>query len=647
MRLLRCCFLLVCCGVSAIASAQREDWLPITEQDQKIDQVPGNPGASAIQLYHANYIDENAQTEFEYHRIKVLNEQGKSAADVEIQTLPGVSIRDLKARTIHPDGSIVEFTGRVFDNTVYKGQGIKWSYRALAIPDVTVGSIIEYKFKSDWSASERMSSAQWIVQHRLYTVRQSFTFKGNEHILGRINWIVMNLKDQMPSVRGNVVEMEVYDVPAFESEAHMPPTENYMSAVRFFYSEFDFKTGDKFWEEIGKRRYRWVEDFIGNHKEAREAAAQAIGNETDPEKKLRKLYARAQQIRNLSYEPRLSEKELKKEKIKEPENVSDVLKRGYAYQNGITETLVAMARSAGFTASIVRVSDRSHRFFSKDYPSESQLPIELADVKIGDNDVYLQPGAKFCPYGSLRWMNSTVPALKLDKNGGTFITLPPATPDKSLTRRIASLQLDGEGNAKGEVTVYFTGQAALQRRIDAINSDEAGRRKDLEDELRTWLPSGAIVKVESVDGWEAPEEPLMARFEVELPAYGSVVGKRLIVPSMLFLTKQNDALKHADRKYPVYFPYGFREWDDVNVTLPPGISVESLPQAQEVQTPFSSYRTLIQSDGVRVRAQRALAMGGFIFLVSDYPTVKDFFSKVQAGDEQQSVLQKGGVHAQK
>jgi len=53
MRLLRCCLLIACCGVSTLVFGQKEDWLPVTKQDQKIKEVPGNLGASAIQERYA------------------------------------------------------------------------------------------------------------------------------------------------------------------------------------------------------------------------------------------------------------------------------------------------------------------------------------------------------------------------------------------------------------------------------------------------------------------------------------------------------------------------------------------------------------------------------------------------------------------
>jgi hypothetical protein len=104
--------------------AQKEDWLSITPQDLAIKQVPGSPGADAIQLYYADYINDQEQTEFFYHRIKILNEKGNRHADVEIVVPSDGSISGLKARTIHPDGKITDFSGKPFQKTIIKGRGI-------------------------------------------------------------------------------------------------------------------------------------------------------------------------------------------------------------------------------------------------------------------------------------------------------------------------------------------------------------------------------------------------------------------------------------------------------------------------------------------------------------------------------------------
>src|SRR2546423_5568088 len=325
MRWLRRCVLIFCLAAGALAMDQKEDWLPITPQDLQVKEVPGNPGASAIQLYYANFINDSTLSEFVYHRIKVLTEKGKSWADVEIPFAKDIyDIKDLKARTIRPDGSIVEFTGKPFEKTIIKGQGIKLLVKAFTLPEVRVGSIIEYKYRTVYDRS--LTSDNWIVQHDLFTVRESFTFKPYEGALAgadfeagsRLAWVALHLsKSNEIKRKGNNAELEMQNVPAFESEGLMPPQNNYKTSVHFFYLAPDISSADKYWESVGKRWNESIEHFIGNHKEARDAAIQVIGDETDPEKKLRKLYARAQQIRNLSYERERSAEELKKEKIKD------------------------------------------------------------------------------------------------------------------------------------------------------------------------------------------------------------------------------------------------------------------------------------------------------------------------------------------
>jgi hypothetical protein len=262
----------------------------------------------------------------------------------------------------------------------------------------------------------------------------------------------------------------------------------------------------------------------------------------------------------------------------------------------------------------------------------------VALVKLNGKDIYLQPGVRFCPYGLMRWSNTSTDALMFDKKGGTFVTVPPLTNERSLTHRVATMELTDEGSLKGELVVEFQGEEALEHRLDALDSDEAGRKKDLEDEVKSWLPGGASVKMTSVQGWEAPEEPLVAKFNVQVAGYASSVGKRLLLPSLLFQPQQKDAFTHAERKYPVYFPYAFTERDRVVIKLPAGYTPESVPPKQDVGIGYARYQSVSVSDGKQLVSERALGFNAIFVQLSGYAELKDFMSKIQAGDEQQVVL---------
>jgi len=633
------------------AMAQKEDWLPITQQDLG-KQVPGNPGADAVQLYYADYINDQEQTEFFYRRIKILNEKGNRHADVEIVIPPECSLSGLKARTIHPDGKIIEFTGKPFQKTIIKSRGIKVLAKTFTMPDVTVGSIIEYKYKVD--APGIFLDNSWTLQHELYTVKESFRMKplsgglegfpNGYQVAALSSHLPNNIKAQQ---KGGGYELELENMAAFEAEGYMPPEEDFKPQMRFFYVGTTTSSAERFWQEAGRSWNGEVEHFIGSHKEVAQAAAQAIGSETDPEQKLRKLYARAQEIRNLSYERERSEQEQKKENLKANQNVADVLARGMGFRNDITRVFVALARAAGFDSSIVRVSDRKNKFFDKGLLSKRQLETEIATASVGGKDIYLDPGTRFCPFGSLRWIRTSAAGLKLDKNGGTFVTAPSAAYDKATIRRTADLAMDGDGNLKGTIAVKYEGGEGLEHRLDEMDADEAGKKKDLEDELKTWLPNGANVKLANVDGWESSDGPLTASFNIEIPSYASSAGKRLLVPSYLFQARQMDAFKHAERKFPVYFPYAFTESDKVNIKIPDGYRIETVPQVQTATIGFAAYQNLVQSDGKQLVTQRLLQVNGIFFKLDQYPDVRDFFGKVRAGDEQQAVLTGGSTNAQK
>lgn len=652
MRCLRYLTIAVCLLGTGAAFAQKEDWLPITPQDQQIKDVPGDAGASAIQLYYADYIDDNQQTEFYYHRIKILKSEGNQYADVEIEVPPGTSFSGLKARTIHPDGSIVDFTGKPFEKTLVKARGFKIVARTFTMPEVTPGSIIEYKYKINWPYI--LGENFWTIQHKLYTVRESFGMKPYDGLLeGFPNGFQVSViyarmpKDLKPQRKGPGFEMSVENMPAFQAEGYMPPEDDYKPQVRFFYVGRNASTTEKFWQDVGRSLHDEIEHYIGNRKEVTQAASDAIGAETDPDKKLRALYARAQQIRNLSYERERTQVEQKKEKLKDVGNAGEVLARGYGYRNDVTRLFVAMARAAGFDANVLPVSNRKERFFDRGMLSQRQLDAEIALVNSDGKQYYLDPGTKFCPFGLLRWFYTSSTALKLDKKDSAFIIVPPAMQDKAVVRRTAQMKLDSDGSLKGKVTLQFTGEDALEYRLDALDTDDAGRKKELEDDLSTLLSNAAKVKLVSVADWTATDAPLTAVFDVEIPSFASVAGKRLLVPSYLFETKELDAFKHAERKYPVYFSYAYAELDDLTFELPPEYTIESAPQMQDVSLTYARYRNLSQLQGHTLNTQRALLFNAIFFPVARYDDVKSFFNKVQAGDELQVVLKGGSVSAQK
>ena len=73
-------------GYMGVATVGAEEWAPISPDELKMTSLAEAPGAPAVILYRQVDRDDNSKTgnEQNYVRIKILTEQGRKFADVEI-----------------------------------------------------------------------------------------------------------------------------------------------------------------------------------------------------------------------------------------------------------------------------------------------------------------------------------------------------------------------------------------------------------------------------------------------------------------------------------------------------------------------------------------------------------------------------------
>jgi Domain of Unknown Function with PDB structure (DUF3857)/Transglutaminase-like superfamily len=634
--------------------AKPEGWLPVTQQDFSVREVPNDPGADAIQLYMSYYKDDDARFISVYKRIKILRETGRERADVEISIEPGQSLKEINARTIHPDEQIVDFSGKPFEKILNKTRGVKYTAQAFTLPDVTVGSIIEYRYVITLPPGVVSPISAWPVQGDLFTLKENLRFRAYQGLVmvptewtsaiprSQVSYSYLNQIDLSVPERkqGNLMELELQNVPKFDAEEYMPPEDDFRPVLLFYYGGREMSSPDNFWDEWQKSITLYVDKFIGNSREIQGAAAQAIGGETDPEKKLRRLYSRAQQIRNLTFERERTARENKEEHLKRNTTTQEVLQRGYGTSWDVNVTFAALARAAGFEANLLGVSDRKERSFNKVVLWLGQLDSSAVMVNLGGKELILDPGTRFCPFGLLRWSNTATSALKYSKSSGGFITTP--LPESSILHRVAQISLVPDGSLTGEITVSFKGEDALEHRIDALDEDEAGRRKSLEAEVKAWLPRDAAVRLQEAQGWDSTGDPLVARFKIEIPNFASVAGKRLLSPAFFFPTLQKSMFTSEFRRYPISFPYPFTEEDELNMKLPDGYTVEVPPYRRKAGLSYAAYEIASVVEDDHLVTKRKLRFDGLQLPPDKYEELRNFFSVVQKGDEGHAVLRPAG-----
>ena len=624
---------------------------PVVPDELKMTSEPKAPGAPAIILFREVNRDDRGQTAHEdvYFRIKILTEEGRKYGDIEIPFFKGSgNIVNIHARTIRPDGSIIDFTGKAFDKSIVKARGLKYMAKTFTMPDVQVGSILEYYYTEDL-AENLIFDSHWILSHELFTKRAKFTLNPftSNYIPVNLRWSWNRLppgSTQPTQAPNHVVSMEAIDIPAFQTEDYMPPENELKSRVDFIYSEDSFeKDPDKYWKKFGKKRNDQLESFVGKRKSMEQAVASIVSPTDSPEIKLQKIYARVQQIRNTSYEREKTEQEEKRNKEKAPDNVEDIWKKQYGDGMQLTWLFLALARAAGLEASGVWVADRQNYFFYPQVMDERRLDANVVVVKVNGKDLFFDPGAEFIPFGMLPWVETGTKGLRLDKDGGTWIETPiPESKESSITRK-ADLKLNSEtGELEGKLVVTYTGLEASQRRVDQRFADDTEHKKFLEDEVKESIPIGCEVDLTSQPDWKNSTAPLIAQYTLKVPGWISAAGRRALFPVGLFSALEKHLFDHANRVHPIYFEFPFQRSDDITVDLPLGWQISSVPEPQKLDAKAITYNLGAKNEKGALHMNRVLNVDVLLLPQDKYDALRKIFQVVRTGDEQQVALLPGG-----
>ena len=645
---MRAAVLATAAGVWLANVARADEWKPITPEELKMTSLKEAPGAPAVILYQeVNRNDGRTAHEDTYVRIKILTEEGRKYANVEIPFLKDMgNVHGVKGRSVRMDGSVVPFDGKMVEQTIVKAKGLKYLAKTFTLPDVQVGSIVEYHYTYDFNEGYVYDS-KWVLSQELFAKYEKFTLKASQDFVLRWSWPLGLPEGSQPPKddgHGNI-SMECHNVPAFQVEDYMPPETTLKFRVDFIYSDETAPEKDpaKFWKNYGKKQNSAVEDFVNKKKSMEQAVAETVGAGDSAEVKLEKIYARVQKIRNTSFEREKSDQELKRDKQKEASNVEDVWKHGYGNGRQITWVFLGMARAAGFEAAPVLFSRRSETFFTNNVMNPRGLNDNAVQVILNGKERYFDPGTAFTPFGELPWQTTMAPGLKLTKDGGAWVQAPLPESDETRIERKAELKLDHEGTLQGKLTVTYCGSEAQALRLDQRNEDDTSRKRLLEDMVKEMVPVGIEVELAKQPDWKSSTPEMVTEYTLKVPGWVSGAGKRALMPVGLFSAPEKNVFDNASRVHPVYFHYPYKKVDDITIELPLGWKLGSLakPVGQDVKA--AAYDMKAEDKGGNLHLTRSLRSDLVMVAKQNYPALRAFFQLVRTGDEEQVVLQPGST----
>ena len=662
-------FLALLIGMApALAHAQFQ--VPSNEE-LKMTEDPKAPGAAAVCLYREENVDDATHAHSYYERVKVLAAKGKELATIRIPyERTAFKVASIAGRTIHADGTILPLVANPAD--LMAGEGAKAKVLVFTLPDVEVGSVFEYRIKLRYDESQ-VSAPTWNVQQAALVHKAHYTFmptmpeskswvpsKLTSASGGRFSTTTAMTRAQwygLKNDRGENLDQLVYattavprekvvhndrgeylldltEIPALPQEAWMPPLETLRWRVQFYYTYA--QSGAEYWESEQKIWAKEADRATSPTALLKTAVEQIVSPTDSEEQKARKIYAAVMKVKNLDFvQPQASAAASVDKAISSPESVW-TKQEGSA--DGISQLYVALARAVGLKAWPMLVADRDRGNFDVRWMNTDQLNSSIAVVEIDGKNLFLDPGEKLCPFGSLHWKHAGASGFRLAERGAVLDTTPTGTYKDAVVQRVGDLTIDAAGNVSGSVRVSMSGPDALRWRQLALVQGVGACRRQFTAYLRDTLMPGVQGDLDHFLALDKSEGSLVAIVNLS-GALGVVKEKQITLPEPFFNPAQHSMMESETRATPIDFHYAQMEQDEITYHLPAGYTVPSVPPPAEVN--WLSHAMLRSNAAVKedtVKLARTLARNFSTLDTREYGDLLGFYKQVQAADQQQLVL---------
>ena len=635
--------------------AQDKDWRPITPAELQMKTGQVEPDADAEAIFWDTRIDDSSEENLSrqyYVRVKIFTERGREKySKFDIPYAKGIKIRDLTARVIKADGSIVEIKkDDVLDREIVKANGLKVRSKSFAVPNIEPGVIVEYKYKETIEDAGAMG-LRLQFQQDIPVQKLSYYYKpysGKQPSTQSYNFTDAKFEKD----KGGFYLATRSNVPAFHDEPQMPPddmvrpwmlltgsrlsiTDESMFSIS--YTVKDPSNVVAYWGAVGSQYAKLAALMNKPNGDIKALAEQLTAGAQTDDDKLRKLYEYCQtQIANRSFDTSITDEQRKK--LPEIRTMGDVLKYKSASDSSIDMFFGALAHSLGYDARVGLVGNRSKMFFDPKMTNESLVHLGIIGVQVGDKWKFFNPGMKFLPYGMLMWYEEDTWALLVGEKRFNWETTSFTPYERSEAKRTGKFKLTEDGTLEGDVTIEYTGQPAVVYREDSYDDSASKREESFIAEVKARLKTADVsdVKIENVTD---PAKPLIKHYKVKVSNYAQKTGKRLFLQPGFFEYGVPALFSGSARKYDVFFHYPWSENDSVEIALPAGYDLDNADAPAAISDPqdIGALRIKIMFNKTTniLTYERKFHFGGggnTLFKAGSYQPVKNLFDTFQQSD---------------
>lgn len=585
-------------GFSLIGQAQKNELGKVSVEELQEKFYPADTSAVAAITYTKGkakfrYFEKKGFTlvyECEF-RIKIYKKEGLGWANFKVpyyvgyQNLNDDSVQFSQAYTYNLSGKDIVKTKLSNEGKFKKSINEYWSEVSIVMPQVQVGSVIEFKYELE--SQDIGEFPVFYFQHSIpvkYAVYESeipeyYLYK--PIILGfvpvhsevKIDTGYQNFTNQY----GQTVNLRyrqvnsVYKaelVPELKPEPYVDRLENYRCAIYHELEKTRFpdvpeKDLAYTWEGVAQAIYK--DERFGKELEQRQYfesdLERIIQNTTQDSEKISAVYEFVKNAMNwnktLSY------------------HIAKGVKKAYQDRTGnsaeINFILISMLNRAGLNAYPVLISTVDQGIAV--YPNLRIFNSVIAAVELDGKNLLLDATSKeaeinFLPKRNLNWTGRLI-----KKDGKTEeINLFPATASRTIVNLSAKILSDARVLGKMRISRSDYTAADFREKYAGQNQDEY-----LDELEKSFGISASNYSREQIKG-----RPIVETFE--FAAQTETIKDQIYIHPLVFFNLNKNPFEYDQRKLPIYYGYPIQYKYNINLEIPDGYEVENLPAPINIST---------------------------------------------------------------
>jgi len=658
-------FLLICIaflGITITIQAQNYELGKVTIEELNEKVHPKDSSAPAAILFKKGrtYFGYNKDVGFYANhvcevKIKIYKKEGLNWADQKVRFYIGyeklnedrLEFSDAVTYNLE-NGNIVKT--KLNNQGEFKNKINKyWKEKTITLPNVKVGSIIEYKYVL--RSENLMKFPDFDIQFNIpvdyfYYKTQIPEFYIYKPIL--IGGIPLETESKFTSASQSFdnaysqtssfsyKQIESFykgkDVPALKEEPYINNLENYRGSIqqeleRVRLPDQPVKDYSLTWEGVAKTIFK--DDSFGKQLNQTtlftDDLNKLLPNVEDKNERLNLIFTYVKNRMNWDeINSCYTEKGVEKAYKDQTGNVAE-----------INFILINMLRGAGIEANPVLVSTIQNGL--PVYPTRTGFNYVIAAAEIDGKRILLDASHKLTapnilPLNVLNWKGRLI-----KKDGASEeIELDPTVQSKEIYSLIVKINPDGQMNGQGRV--QYTDYDAYNFREENKAKSEDAYLEKFENKL-----GGLAISNYKIENQKSNlDQSVIETFSFASSNRSDIIEGKIFVNPLLFFTRSKNPFNQEKRQMPIYFGYKNLEKFNFNIEIPQGYTVESLPKPVKIASEDKKMSFILNfsvtENKIQIVSQKEI--NSSIFAAEDYGMIKEFFQKMIVSQNEKIILKK-------